>query len=717
MKVWHLVNGRSEVALADNPGGPPVMVELGQYYGPEPNRQVEDFDHCYFRRPVPNASLDEDVAPGTLVTTAGLGHFGTPSVAGCSADGTNWLLAFETLSVEVGESSMTVHLGDTVAGLELDVLFELPSRGGCVEQTLTLRNVGIQAFRVDRLMATFVVPPGFDQVLTFAGRWGMEFQERRESLGISTWSRTNRRGRTSHDSYPGVIALGREGTHGPEAYGVQLGWSGNHEVLIEPLDDGRRTLQIGEHWEPGEVVLAPGEAVSTPTAYHAYAASSGVREVRLTFHEHARARILKWPWPDAQTRPVTLNTWEANYFALDEARLRAQAEAAAALGVERFVLDDGWFKGRRDDRRALGDWTPDPAIFPAGLAPLADHVDGLGMQFGLWVEPEMVSPDSDLYRAHPHWALQVAGRPLLTARHQLVLDLGRAEVRDHLFGCLDHLLRAAAIRHLKWDMNRDLTGAGGADGRPGCRRHVLGLYQLLDRVRAAHPWVEIESCASGGGRADWGTLARTHRIWTSDGTDPQTRIGVQRGFLHFNPPEIMGAHISASPNHQTGRASTLAFRAIVAMMGHFGLELDPLAISEPEFQELKAWIALHKQLRPLLHGPDSVVLEAQAANGRRDWLCFDRETRRSALILVQERQQDTPYAPPLHVPTLNTCRARRLSIPAPQKPNWPRTTPILDALLAGTLIIPDDQLMCTDFALPELPPQSGLIIAIEPVDD
>ena len=315
MKVWHLVSGTGEVALADNPGGPPVMVVLGQYYGPESNRQVEDFDHYYYRRPVPNASLDEDVAPGTLVTTAGLGHFGTPSVAGCSADGTNWLLAFETLSVEVGESSMTVHLGDAVAGLELDVLFEIPSSEGCIEQTLTLRNVGSQAFRVDRLMATFVVPPGFDQVLTFAGRWGMEFQERRESLGISTWSRTNRRGRTSHDSYPGVIALGREGSHGPEAYGVQLGWSGNHEILIEPIDDGRRTLQIGEHWEPGEVVLAPGEAVSTPTAYHVYAASNGVRGVRLTFHEHARARILKWPWPDAQTRPVTLNTWEANYFA------------------------------------------------------------------------------------------------------------------------------------------------------------------------------------------------------------------------------------------------------------------------------------------------------------------------------------------------------------------------------------------------------------------
>jgi alpha-galactosidase len=266
-------------------------------------------------------------------------------------------------------------------------------------------------------------------------------------------------------------------------------------------------------------------------------------------------------------------------------------------------------------------------------------------------------------------------------------------------------------------MNRDLTAAGDGEGRPGYRRHVLGLYELLDRVRATHPAVEIESCASGGGRADWGILSRTHRVWTSDGTDPLTRLGIQRGFLRFNPPEIMGTHVSASPNHQTGRASTLAFRAIVAMVGHSGLELDPCALSDGEREELKGWIALHKRLRPLLHGPSSEVSEMPTACGRWAWYCADNESHRAAIVLVQEHQQDTPHAPPLHVWTRGWHKARRLSIPAPQRPGWTRTTPILDALLAGTLVIGDDELMCVDLALPELPPHSGLVIEIEPLDD
>lgn len=708
-RIWRLAANGLEVVLADNPGGAPVVASAGRDRGTGTDRRSLDLARL-FRRPVPPSSLDDDVAQGTLVTTSGLGAFGTPSVAGCAADGRNWLLAFATRSVELDPQAVTVRLADEVAGLELDVVLALPVVGGCVEQILTLRNVGGAPFRVDRLMASFVLPRGFDAALTLAGRWGMEFQERVEPLGVATWSRTNRRGRTSHDRYPGAVLLSGEG---PGAVGVQLGWSGNHALLVEPLDDGRRVVQLGEHWEPGEVVLAPGEAVTTPTAY--LADGDDLPGVAVAFHEHARRRVLRWSEP--RPRPVGLNTWEANYFALDEARLRAQADAAAGLGVERFVLDDGWFKGRRDDRRALGDWTPDPTIFPDGLGPLARHVEGLGMEFGLWVEPEMVSPDSDLFRAHPEWVLRLPGRPVPTARHQLVLDLTRPEVGEHLFACLDALLRAAPVRYLKWDMNRDLAAAGDAQGRPAYRRQVLALYALLDRVRAAHPTVEIESCASGGGRADWGILARAHRIWTSDGTDPLTRVGTQAGFLVFNPPEVMGAHVSGSPNHQTGRASTLAFRAIAALVGHLGLELDPLALTDAERAELKAWVALHKRLRPILHGPAAVGRAVPEQGGRRGWLAADAATDRAVLVLAQERQQDTVHPAPLRVPLANPLRARRLSLPAPQRPAWDRTTPALDALLAGELVVAGADLARVGLALPELPPQSGLVIEIEPVDD
>jgi alpha-galactosidase len=300
-------------------------------------------------------------------------------------------------------------------------------------------------------------------------------------------------------------------------------------------------------------------------------------------------------------RAVHVNSWEGFYFDHDEAALMALADRSAALGVERFVLDDGWFAGRNDDTAALGDWTPDATKYPRGLGPLADHVVSLGMEFGLWVEPEMVNPDSDLFRAHPDWALQVGGIAPPTSRHQLVLDLGRAEVRDYLFDRLDALLRDLPIAYLKWDHNRDLAPAGHAGGRAGYHAQVLGTYALIDRLRAAHPGVEIESCAGGGGRTDAGIAQRTHRFWTSDCIDAVSRVRMQRGFLHFMPPELMGSHVGADPAHSTGRGQSMAFRAAVALPGHFGVELDPATLAPDAAATLAMWIDRYKHLRNRLH--------------------------------------------------------------------------------------------------------------------
>jgi alpha-galactosidase len=294
-------------------------------------------------------------------------------------------------------------------------------------------------------------------------------------------------------------------------------------------------------------------------------------------------------------RPVHLNSWEACYFNGDELRILALAREAAALGAERFVLDDGWFWARRHDRAGLGDWVADPERHPHGLKPLADAITAMGLQFGLWVEPEMVNPDSDLYRAHPDWVLHTPGQPRPTARHQLVLNMALPQVQDHLFAALDALLQSAPIAYLKWDHNRDLAPAGGM-------RQVAGSYALLARLRAAHPMVEIEGCAGGGGRSDAGMVPFVHRFWTSDNLDGGERLRMQRGFLAFLPPELMGAHVGASPVHATGRSQAIGWRAGITMAGHFGVELDPARLDAEDRAELADWISFYKNWRHLLHG-------------------------------------------------------------------------------------------------------------------
>ena len=330
---------------------------------------------------------------------------------------------------------------------------------------------------------------------------------------------------------------------------------------------------------------------------------------------------------------------------------------AADLGVERFILDDGWFHDRHDDTASLGDWWPDASKYPLGLAPLAAHVSALGMQFGLWVEPEMVNLNSELYRAHPDWALAMAGRPLQTGRNQLVLNIALPAVQAYLLDKLDALLTALPIRYLKWDMNRDLTQAQGADGRAVGVTWVRGLYALLARLRTAHPTVEIESCALGGGRMDAGILAYTHRFWTSDNTDALSRVGIQRGALQLFPPELLGAHIGPVPFHTTGRSQSLDFRAGVALPLHFGLELDVRRIAGSERVQLQAWMALYKGLRERLHqatvwlgdSGDHIVWQA---HGTADDL---------VVFVTRTAPTEARHSSPLRLPMLHLDRAYNIT--------------------------------------------------------
>ncbi|MFM7392330.1 MAG: alpha-galactosidase, partial [Actinomycetota bacterium] len=383
-----------------------------------------------------------------------------------------------------------------------------------------------------------------------------------------------------------------------EVWGCHLAWSGNHVMLAEVPPDGRRYAQFGELLMPGEVCLDPGVSYATPVVVGTYS-SNGFTPASWVMHEHVRdaARGARPP-----VRKVLLNTWEATYFDHDTEKLKALAEAAADVGIERFVLDDGWFGARRNDRAGLGDWVVSREVYPQGLAPLIAHVRSRGMDFGIWVEPEMVNVDSDLVRAHPEWVLHSPDYEPVMARHQLLLDLTNEAAFAHIYGQLDALLRDHDIAFVKWDMNRPLIHASAADGAAGAHRQTLAFFRLLEALRGAHPQVEFESCASGGGRIDHAVLSRTVRAWTSDCNDPLERQRIQRGVGMWVPNEMLGMHVGAHVSHTTGRSQSIEMRAITAMFGWMGVECDPLKLDDHERDVLRQAIVLYKRHRELLHG-------------------------------------------------------------------------------------------------------------------
>ncbi|MGX7953551.1 alpha-galactosidase [Tsuneonella sp. HG249] len=537
-------------------------------------------------------SLDSEVGL-PLLPTRGLGWFGPAALELRRLDGTGLPVAFSESSFDHCGNRLRIELGDPVSHLWASVeLVSLP--GGALNFSAAIENRGVEAVVVERLpSAVFPLPAYSSELRSWRGVHAAELAECREAMPAHSWLRETRRGIGGHGGPPGFYCLAEGATRDTGiVFALQLAWSGNTRLAIERNDQGGWIASAEACFEAGEVVLEAGSRYTSPAAYLAISAL-GTNGAMTQHHAAVRASV-RWPGGAMQPRPVHLNTWEACYFAHDEARIGALAETAADMGVERFVLDDGWFKGRRDDRRALGDWTPDPVIYPNGLGPLARKVEALGMQFGLWVEPEMVNPDSDLYRAHPDWVLALPDRDRPTARHQLVLDMRRPDVRDYLFASLDRLLRDAPIGYLKWDHNRDLAPPGGAT-------QVAGTYDLISRLRTSHPSVEIESCAGGGGRSDAGIAAYTHRFWTSDNLDAVARVSIQRGFAAFLPQELMGAHIGAAPAHATGRSQSLNFRAAIASMGHFGIELDPTLLAEGDKARLSEWISFYKAWRSLIH--------------------------------------------------------------------------------------------------------------------
>ena len=543
-------------------------------------------------------------APRPLIPSQGAGWFGRPALSG-HRDGKARPLRFVlTEPVVAREGTVVVRAADVGAGLVLESELELTAQGVLrVRHTVTNTDADQAPYTVDRLVALMPVPAHAVEVLDFAGRWARERSPQRAPIRQGAWVRENRRGRTGFDA--GLLIAGSEGFgfRSGSVWGVHAAWSGNHMQYVERLAGGGAVLGGGELLEPGEIRLAAGESYRSPWIYFG-ASDSGLDGLSARFHGMLRARATH----PATPRPVTLNIWEAVYFDQSADRLLGLADKAAAIGVERFVVDDGWFRHRRTDNAGLGDWYVDETVWPLGLHPLAERVRKHGMQFGLWFEPEMMNPDSDLARAHPDWFLADHERLPDEFRNQQVLDVARPEAFAYLLERLDSLVGEYRIDYIKWDHNRDLAEPLH-DGVPGAHAQTAAVYRLFDELRARHPALEIESCSSGGARVDLGILERTDRVWGSDDIDPIERQSIQRWTSLLIPYELIGAHVGSSPAHVTGRATDLSFRAATALFGHAGIEADITGWAEDELDHLAAWIEVYKRLRPLVHSGEIVRVD------------------------------------------------------------------------------------------------------------
>jgi alpha-galactosidase len=642
-------------------------------------------------RPEDVAALLAAARPCSLLPEHADGWFGRPGLSGhrlgtgaaspgvagrgVTADGAaaglDWSPRFAPARSELDGKRARVRAADAAAGLRLETEVEAVP-GGAIRGRHTLTNTASSPYVVDSLDVVFPVPASVGEILDFTGRQTAERIPQRHRIGDGLWLREGRRGHTGHDSATVVVAGVPGFTFGSgEAYAVHVAWSGNTVYRVERVPSGLwmaggaaqrmvpgvTTVGGGELLLPGEITLAQGESYTTPWVYLAVS-QAGLDELSAQYHGYLRSL----PSHPRTSRPVNLNVWEAVYFNHDFGKLAALADLAASIGVERYVLDDGWFQGRRDDQAALGDWWVDQDVWPGGLHELAGYVRARDMQFGLWIEPEMVNPDSELYRAHPDWILSAGHRVPPLQRHQLVLDLTRPEVSAYLLDKISKLLSEYPIDYVKWDCNRDIVDAGSnlRSGAPAAHEQAIAVYALMDELRRRYPAVEWESCAAGGGRVDLAILERMQRIWVSDMTDALARQSIQRWTGQLVPPEYLGAHVAAPFSHQTGRYMPLGLRCATALFGHFGIEWDITGASQDELAELAQWIQLYKRHRRLIHSGRVIRIETPDDTA---WMhgvvSADRSAALISYVQLDEPRNDQPAA--MRVPGLGTLRRYRVT--------------------------------------------------------
>ena len=646
-KIWLLTTSQSSYAMGVSPDGS----LLNLYWG-APLWRTADLPAAAQRRDIssfdPHQMIENEEFPGW-----GGPRYYEPAVKVTRADGDRDLVLHYVSHQQKGDT-LDITLKDIRDDVEVVLHYVIYPDYGILRRSATISNKTQQPLTIESAQsAVWNLPPGDGYQLSYlSGRWAAETQLIREPIHQGEFVMESRKGHTSHYFNPwfAIDAGGTTEENGSVWFGA-LGWSGNWRISVEQT--AYRQVRVTGGFNPFDFAypLAPGENLETPSFYAGYS-HSGYGGASRLLHRFERETIVPGGL-ESRLRPVLYNSWEATTFNVTEPGQEALADKAAPLGVELFVIDDGWFGARNNDHAGLGDWVVNPKKFPNGLKPLIDHVNKLGMDFGLWVEPEMVNPDSDLYRAHPDWVINFPGRPRSELRNQLNLNLARDDVKEHIFNVLDKLASEYNIKYFKWDMNRSFAEpgwpeAGAANERKLWVAYVRNLYEILDRLRAKHPKLEIEDCSGGGGRIDIEAIRRADEVWTSDNTDAFDRLRIQEGFSQAYAPKIMSAWVTDVPN-MNGRTTPLSTRFLTAMQGALGIGAN-LNKWTPQDSELATkMIATYKRIRPTIQLGNLYRLASPRTNDATVNQYVAADGRQSVVFAFRHSQQYNTQVPSIYL--------------------------------------------------------------------
>ena len=651
--------------------------------------------------PTAHAELDAHQFQGIWRENA-RGNTARPALLG-HRNGKDFSQKFDLVKVESTKTQIITTSQDSMAGLEVSISFEFVG-SGVLEIRQSVKNLASTPFEIQALEVILPLPDQAHESMDFTGRWVKERQPQRREIQSGLWVREVREGRSSHDYTILQLAMTKAADfQSGQVWSLGLGFSGNSRHTIEQAQSGRKFISAGELLLPGEIILQAGESHQAPSVYAIYS-SEGIDGISDRSYSWLRSRANHPKTP----RPLTLNVWEAVYFNHNLEKLSQLADVAQRIGVERFVLDDGWFGSRRSDNAGLGDWQVSKDVWPEGLGPLIKKVKSCGMQFGLWFEGEMVNPDSDLYRAHPDWILRVGDRVPPEGRRQLVLDLTNPAAFDYILDSVDKVLSEYEIDYIKWDHNRFLLEPA-SHGLPAVHKQTLAIYSLFSELKKRHPGLEIESCASGGGRIDLGMAQVADRFWTSDCNDALERQHIQRYTQIAIPPELLGSHIGPTHSHTTGRVHSLSFRAITALFGHAGLEWDITQTIEEEKVQLRGFSDYYKNNRDLIHSGRMVRSEIDSTTFVHGVVSQDQKQAVFAYVTLAAAAGSRPNA--IVIPGLSQAKLYEVRAVFPMgEPTYIQRTQV--AWLDGVTLT-GDALATVGLRAPILNPENAMLIEIK----